>query len=308
MKLAALLDPVLRDLVRSAVAPTSRADAAAFAHIAMQFVASLTPVSAAAAVISRSMKLSFDGAATISIPSMSLPDAAWIGEGQPIPVVIGTTTPGPTVDPYKLATIIPLTGEMVRNTNAENLVRQVLSENVGATLDAALFSNAAAIAGVSPAGILNGIAPLAAAAAGTPTEKMVADLGSIAEAIAQAAGSNGGAVIVAAPKEAVMLSLLAESLLWPVFMSAALPVGTVIGIVAAGLATVVDVPRIEASSEVALHMEDANPLALVSAGGVVAAPIRSAFQTDSIALRFILRATWARRSSSAVAWVQGAGW
>ena len=50
------------------------------------------------------------------------------------------------------------------------------------------------------------------------------------------------------------------------------------------------------------------PNELVSVGGALAAPIRSAFQTYSIALRFILPATWARRSSSAVAWIQGAGW
>ena len=69
----------------------------------------------------------------------------------------------------------------------------------------------------------------------------------------------------------------------------------------------VDAPRIEAGTEVTLHMNDA-PEELVSAGGVLAAPIRSAFQTDSIALRFILPATWSRRSNKAVAWVQGAGW
>ena len=110
---------------------------------------------------------------------------------------------------------------------------------------------------------------------------------------------------MAAPAQAVALSMTAEeSFLWPVLMSTALPAGTVIGIAAAGLATAVDAPRIEAGTEVTLHMNDA-PEELVSAGGVLAAPIRSAFQTD---LRFMLPATWSRRSSKAVAWVQGAGW
>ena len=83
----------LADLIihRSAVAPTSRADAAALALVAVKFVASLTPVSAAAAVISRSLQLSFDGAAQITVPALSLPNAAFISEGAAIPVVMGTT-------------------------------------------------------------------------------------------------------------------------------------------------------------------------------------------------------------------------
>jgi hypothetical protein len=300
----------LADLIihRSAVSPTSRTDAAALALVAVKFVASLTPVSAAAAVIARSVQISFDGAAQIAVPSLSLPNAAFISESAAIPVVMGVTSGGSVLLPAKLATIVSLSGEMVRNSAAEALVRQVLVENVGASLDAALFNANAAVPGTSPAGILNGITPITAAASGTPTEKMVADIGAIAQVIAQVAGSNGGAIIVAAPREAVMLSMLAEeSFIWPIFMSAALPAGTVIGIAAAGLATAIDAPRIESSSEVTLHMDDA-PGELVSTGGALAHPVRSAFQTDSTALRFILPATWARRSNKAVAWVQGAQW
>jgi Phage capsid family len=301
-------DGITSLVVRGAVSPTSRADAAAFGHIAYAFVSSLTPVSAAAAVFARSTQCTFDGAVQIVVPALTLPHAAFVGEGAPIPVSSASTSQGAVLDPHKLATIVPLSGEMVRNSNAEQLVRQVLIENTGASLDAALF-NANAATALSPAGILAGITPITAASTGTPLEKMAADVGAIAQAIAQVAGSNGGAIIVAAPREAVMLSMMAEeSFIWPVRMSAAIPAGTVIGIAAAGLATAVDVPRIESSQEVALHMEDTTPLALVSAGGVVAAPIRSAFQTDSIALRLVLPATWALRSNKTVAWVQGAGW
>ena len=156
---------------RSAMTPTSRADAAALALVAVKFVASLTPVTAAAAVIARSLQLSFDGAAQITVPSLSLPNV--ISESAAIPVVMGTTSPGAAISPAKLATIVPLTGEMVRNSNAEAMVTQVLSENVGATLDAALLNANAAVPGTSPAGILNGITPITASAAGTPLERMM---------------------------------------------------------------------------------------------------------------------------------------
>ena len=180
-------------------------------------------------------------------------------------------------------------------------MRLVLAENVSASLDAALFNANAAVPGTSPAGILNGITPITASAAGTPLERMAEDIGAIAEVIAQAAGSNGGAVIVAAPAQAVVLSMMAEE---------KLPVGNFNVRRTAGRHR--DRHRRRGTGDGGRRTQergrhrgyaslDDAPEEIVGAGGVLAAPIRSAFQTD---LRFILPA----RSSKAVAWVQGAGW
>ena len=64
----------------------------------------------------------------------------------------------------------PNTGEMIRNSNAETLVRQVLIESVGPTIDKQLFSANAARAG--PAGLLNGISGLTPTAAGAKGEPL----------------------------------------------------------------------------------------------------------------------------------------
>ena len=96
-----------------------------------------------------------------------MPHAAFLAEGQAIPVVQGTSSPGVILEPYRLATAVTLTGEMIRHSNAEAFVRQVLAENVGPTLDAAMLSSAAAVSGVRPAGILNGISALTPTAAGS---------------------------------------------------------------------------------------------------------------------------------------------
>jgi hypothetical protein len=56
-------------------------------------------------------------------------------------------------------------------------------------------------------------------------------------------------------------------------------------------------------------MESTSPQPIGSVGSppTVAAPTRSAFQTDTILIRLIMPAAWALRAP-AVAWVQGVTW
>ena len=115
------------------------------------------------------------------------------------------------LEAYKLATIVNLSGEMVRHSNAEALVRQVLSENVGVSLDSAMLSAAAGVSGVRPPGILNGIAALTPTAAGSSAfDAMVADLEKLVTATASVSG-NGGIVFVCAPAQALAIQLRAEN-------------------------------------------------------------------------------------------------
>jgi hypothetical protein len=97
------------------------------------------------------LQLSFDGAAQINVPALTLPYAEFLGEGQAIPIVQGTSSPGAVVVPAKIGLSVPLTNEMINHSNAEQMVRMVLAENVGATLDAALFSTTAASRSSIPA-------------------------------------------------------------------------------------------------------------------------------------------------------------
>jgi hypothetical protein len=71
-----------------------------------------------------------------------------------------------------------------------------------------------------------------------------------------------------------------------------------------------DTPRFAVSNEATLHEEDTTPLPLSATGtpNTVAAPMRSLFQTDSIAIRLSLYVTWAMRRTGMVAVVVGATW
>lgn len=291
---------------RGAVETLALSDITALQTVAVQFVASLVPVSAAAAILATSLKLSFDGNAQISVPSLTLPHAAWVSENAAIPCLQGTSSPGAMIEPHKVAALLSLSGELIRGSNAEAVMRQLLLESAAAALDAALFSADAAVPGLRPAGVLESVAPLPPSSAVAAFDAMVEDLGNIAASIAPAAGASIP-VLVAAPRQAVALAMSAPRDLWPMMMSAALPDKTLVGIVPAGIATSISAPRIEASSAAAV--QHADPAADISdIGGVLAAPVLSTFQIDAVNLKLVQPATWGVRSPTAIAWVQGTNW
>jgi HK97 family phage major capsid protein len=146
-------------VLRAAVSPSSVSGTSALTQVTAAFLNILTPLSAGADLLTRGIGLNFSGAASITVPKIAIPSASFVAEGSPIPVKQAATSAGPTLTPHKLASISVLTGELMRSSNAETLVRQALVESTGPALDAALFSNAAASA-IAPAGLLNGIAAL----------------------------------------------------------------------------------------------------------------------------------------------------
>ena len=70
------------------------------------------------------------------------------------------------------------------------------------------------------------------------------------------------------------------------------------------------IPKITTSKDAVVQMEDTAPAQLSTVGSpnVVSAPLRSVFQTNSIAVRVILNAAWTIRASNAVAWMQSVTW
>jgi len=98
---------------------------------------------------------------------------------------------------------------------------------------------------------------------------------------------------------------------WPIIDSGTVPLGTVIAQDAADFVSVTgDGPRFEISDQATLHMEDTTPadIATVGTPPVAAAPAKSMFQTDSLALRLILPINWTIRRPGTVAWVAGVTW
>jgi hypothetical protein len=71
-----------------------------------------------------------------------------------------------------------------------------------------------------------------------------------------------------------------------------------------------DEPRFDVSDQAVLHMEDTAPTAIGTAGTptVVAAPVRSLWQTDSIGIRMLLDINWAMRRTGLIAWIDSVTW
>ena len=158
------------------------------------FLDMITNTSVGAALATRSMMLDFAGYHSVTIPRMNQIGAtptepAWVGEGGVIPLQqfsFGSTT----LSRYKLASIVPMTNELVRQSNpaAEAVMRRGMQESYSIMLDNALLSNVAPVPGVRPAGLLNaatnGATTAAGSAAGTGTENLVADLTAMLSALA----------------------------------------------------------------------------------------------------------------------------
>jgi hypothetical protein len=289
-------------ILRSPVPPLTISDSQAFVRIAIAFLSALQPISAAAAVLSRTVQVDLAGVGAASVPSLKWPPLSFVGEGQPAPSVVGSTTAGPMLEPFKLLSLQSFSNELLHSTNAETLVRTSLLENAAASLDVLLFSDDPAVPEERPAGLLHGIAPLAAS---TGPDPLLDDLQAMATAVGAVA--QGGILLVTSLADAIALSMrfLHEAI--TVLPSAALAPGTVIMVAPNGIASAVGAPTLEAGVEAAIvHEEDATPMPIV--GGGTATPVRSYFQTDSSSLKLRLPCSWVLRDVRAIAWIEGASW
>jgi hypothetical protein len=268
------------------------------------FISSMGPASAGSTLLASGMQLEFNGATAIMVPGFiaAAGNVGFVGEAAPIPVRMFSSA-GPTIDPRKFAVITTFTREIFNHStpSIERLVKAVLTESVGLSLDLALFDATAGDA-VRPPGLRNGIAGLTPSAATNNAEAMA-----VATAVAPIAG-NTPLVFVAAPAQAVALGLWAPNQFkYRVLASSGLSAGTVMAIAPNAVVSAMDpVPRFEISRDATIHM-DTSP-AQFATGGVVAAPLRSLFQTDSIGLRLIMEVSWGLRNPAGLAWMSAVNW
>ena len=264
-----------------------------------EFFASLGGLSAASRLINAGTRVQLDFAASVVFPRPTAPaagDLPWVGEGNPIPVrqlAFEACTLGPV---KKLAIITALTGEVAATSAAETVITALLRESAALSLDAAMFSAIAASAS-APAGLLNGVSALTASTGPVIETAMMADLAALAAAVTSAGGSAESLVIVAAAPQAAQILIRLPDLRVPVWSSRALADGVVIALDGAGFASAFDTTvEIRASRDAAVHHEDTAPLPLGAAGPILASPIRSYFQTDTIGLRLVARAAFVMRA------------
>ncbi|WP_080663707.1 phage major capsid protein [Bradyrhizobium elkanii] len=274
--------------------------------------------------------LTFGRNGRIIIPTRSrTPTVAgsFVGEGMPIPVRQAAFTAA-TLTPKKMAVITTWTREIDEHSvpAIEGLLRNAIQEDTAVSLDSVLLDTNPATT-IRPAGILNGVAALPATAGGG-FAALVGDIKQVSGALLTATMGNVrkpawlmnpqqvmSAGLTAAPGVGAFpfqAQIAAGNLQgWPIIDSGTVPLGTVIAVDAADFCTVGgEGPRFEISDQATLHLEDTTPADIGTAGTppVVAAPVKSMWQTDSLALRLILPINWTLRRSGVVAWVQGVTW
>jgi hypothetical protein len=193
---------------------------------------------------------------------------------------------------------------------ASDIVGRVLAEAVTTQLDRLVFDNEPAD-DARPAGLLYGVAPAAVATSGGGLNAIVADLANIAGKFAEAGIGGDDAVIIANPRQGIVLKLLAGPAFdYPILASAGIPDGRVIVVAPASVASGYSgLPTITKHTSAAIHMEDTSPLQ-ISAGSpaVLAAPTRSIFQTDATAIRVRGWEAWAAVTPGGVQYVDAVTW
>jgi HK97 family phage major capsid protein/HK97 family phage prohead protease len=274
-------------------------------------------------------RFTFGRNGVVSLPARSSGTSvagSFVGQGAPIPVRQAAFSATP-LTPKKMAVITTFTREIAEKStpDIEQILRQAIQEDTGVAIDTVLMDAGAATV-IRPAGLRNGVTA-STATAGGGFSALVADLKAlVASLITSSNGNIRQPVWIMNPVQALSISLTqnaggdfpfaadlrAGTLLgYPVAQSATVPQGTVALVDAADFFTATgDEPRFDVSDQATLHMEDTTPLAISAAGtpNVVAAPVRSMFQTDSIALRMILDMNWAMRRAGMVAVVTGVTW
>jgi HK97 family phage prohead protease len=279
------------------------------------------------------LALTFGANGRIVIPTRSLTPSvsgSFVGEGQPIPVRQGAFA-SQTLTPKKMAVITTFTKEMQDYSMPaiEGLLRQMMLDDTAISLDTILLDNNPATA-IRPPGLRSYQAGLTPSAVTPGYVNFVADYKALYGSLLGLTNGNvRSPIMIVNPTQALNLSLIqppnAAAPLFPfismvdggrilragLIESATVPPGQVTMVDAADFTVAGEEGvRLEISDAATLHFEDTAPADIVSGPSgteVIATPVKSLWQTDSLALRLIMRVNWVLRRP-VVAWMTGVAW
>jgi HK97 family phage major capsid protein/HK97 family phage prohead protease len=293
------------------------------------FTELLMPASVLPGLAARGLRMNFGRAGVLSIPTRTATPTiagSFVAEGAPIPVRQGAFS-SQTFTPKKLAVISTFTREIAEHSTPaiEGLIRDAMQEDTSVAVDTVLL-DATAASTTRPAGLRNGVSTLTATSGGG-FAALVGDLKQFVAALITA--SNGNlrqpvwimndiqALSIATTQNAGGDFPFAMEINnqrfqgYPVILSSTVTAGMVLLVDAADFIIIEGgAPRFDVSDQATLHLEDTTPLAIGTAGApaTVAAPVRSLFQTDSMALRMIMDLNWGLRRAGVVAWTTAVTW
>jgi HK97 family phage major capsid protein len=254
----------------------------------------------------------------------------WVGQGAPIPLS-KPTTGSTTLGIAKAAGLMAIDDELRRSSSpsAELMVRDDLAKTVQQLLDLSLIDpNQGGTANVQPASLTYNVTPI------TPTGTNAAAISTdVAAVFAAAIAANldpMNAVWIMTPTTALKLSLMLTSLGSKQYPDITIKGGTWQGlpVVVSNIASISGSPdyanmivlmfpdevlladegqvTIEASNEASIQMLD-NPTN-TSTGGTTATTMVSMFQTHSLAIKAVRYINWAKRRTTAVAFIRTAAY
>ena len=251
-------------------------------------------------------------------------DGYWVGEGQAKPLTKFDFS-RTTLDPLKVANIAVATMEVIRDSSpsADGIIRDQLAAALRERLDIDFIDPAkAAVAGVSPASILNGVSGIPSS--GTDADAVRADLKALFSAFIAANNAPTSGVFIMTATTALSLSLMQNALGQPEF-----PTITMMGGTLNGLPVIVSeyVPTASAGSLVALV--NAMDIYVGDEGGIdlsmsteaslqmdnspdnpttASTVLVSLWQRNLVGFRAERTINWARRRASAVAYLTSVNW
>lgn len=247
----------------------------------------------------------------------------WVGQGKAKPLTsLGYERN--ILDIFKVANIAVVTEELLRRSSpaAEGLIRDNLADAIAGRLDTDFVNPAkAAVAGVSPASITNGLT--AVVSTGGDADAIRADVRALMATFIAAQNAPTSGVWIMGTLTALGLSMMVNPLGQAEFPGIAMTGGTFNGMpvivsdyIGAGVVVLANASdiyladeggvQVDMSREASLEMAD-NP-AHNSDTPTGATSLVSMFQTNSVAFRVERYINWARRRPSAVAILTGATW
>ena len=244
----------------------------------------------------------------------------WVGESKGIPASQGSASSTSTT-PLKVAALTVLSNELIRDSSpsAEKIARDGLSEAHRQRIDQTFLSNAAAVSGVSPAGILNGISALGSA--GSTAADVLTDIGTLEDTFTTA-NMNGDLALIMRKTMAGALGRMRSTLGIFDFQGLTRNGGSLLGMtvytganVGAGDIIMLDPSAIWkigdrgvqiSVSQEAMIEQDTAPTGATDTPVAASATMVSMFQEESTAIKLVRPINFGKKYSGAVAYVGNA--
>lgn len=244
----------------------------------------------------------------------------WVGESKPIPAT-ALDFSAVALTPLKVAALAVVSNELLRDSSpaAEMLVRDALGNASSQRVDQTFLSTTAASAGVSPAGMLNGVT--IGASSGTSADNLRSDIaGLVRKFILQK--NVSGLTFVTTPTLALQIQLLRNALGQREFEGVSMTGGTLEGMglvtgdnVGAGdliLLQPKDIYKIADSglavsiSRDAMIEQDSAPTGATDTPVGASTKFTSMFQAESTAIKVVRSINFAKRRTGAVHYIGNA--